>query len=119
MTNALSITIVVLLLIVLFTLVDPFMYWMPSETQMIALTVAAGLLVIWVAFVVRENGEDEREMQHRMNAGRAAYLSGILVLAAALVVQGFSHTIDPWIPLTLSIMFADKMTTRLYTDRFH
>lgn len=116
MNNLLSIIILVLLALVLFTLVDPFMYWMPSAVQMGALTFAAVLLVAWVAFVLREGSGDEREVQLRAYAGRAAYLSGVCVLGLALVIQGFSHAIDPWIPLALIAMVAAKLTARLYGD---
>lgn len=118
MNNILSFIILSLLAVVLFTLVDPFMYWMPSVVQMGALTFAAVLLVAWVAFVLREASGDEREVQLRAHAGRAAYLSGVGVLTVALLVQGLQHTIDPWIPLTLIVMIVAKLGARLYGDRY-
>ncbi len=117
MTNTLSFIILGLLAVILFTLVDPFMYWMPSVVQVGTLTIAAGLLLMWVAFVMREEEGDEREVQLRALAGRAAYLSGVGVLTLALLVQGFRHTIDPWIPLTLFSMLVAKLGARLYGDR--
>ena len=116
MNNILSFVILALLALILFTLVDPFMYWMPSVVQMGALTIAAVLLVAWVAFVLREGSGDEREVQLRAHAGRAAYLSGVTVLAVALVFQGLAHTIDPWIPVALIAMVAAKLAVRLYGD---
>ncbi len=116
MNNTLSLIIVALLAVVLFTLVDPFMYWMPSMVQMTALTIAATLLVVWVAFVLREGQGDERETQLRAYAGRTAYLSGVSVLTLALLVQGFRHAIDPWIPLTLIAMVAAKLYARSRAD---
>jgi Na+/H+ antiporter NhaD/arsenite permease-like protein len=119
MNTYLPFSILVLLLIVLFTLVDPFMYWMPSGAQMFALTLAAALLVIFAAFVMREKAEDERAIQHRMHAGRAAFLAGVSVLTIALVYQGLVHSIDPWIPLSLGAMIAAKLVARLYAERVH
>ncbi len=116
MTNILSFIILGLLAIVLFTLVDPFMYWMPSMVQVASLTIAAALLLVWVAFVMREGEGDEREIQLRAFAGRAAYLSGVTILTLALLVQGFQHTIDPWIPLTLIVMMVAKLGARVYGD---
>ena len=116
MNNTLSLIIVALLAIVLFTLVDPFMYWMPSVVQMIAFTIAATLLVVWVAFVLREEEGDERETQLRAYAGRTAYLSGVSVLTLALLIQGFMHAIDPWIPLALIAMVAAKLYARSRAD---
>ena len=117
MNNTLSFVILGLLAVVLFTLVDPFMYWMPSVVQMGALTVSAALLIAWVAFVLREGKGDEREVQLRAHAGRAAYLSGVGVLTVALLVQGTQHTIDPWVPLALIVMIGAKLAARFYGDR--
>lgn len=106
-----------LLTLVLFTLVDPFMYWMPSMLQLVALTCSAGLLVVFAAFFVAEKANDEREAQHRMLAGRAAFLAGIAVLTTALVVQGLTHTLDVWIPLAIGAMIAAKLVARWFADR--
>ena len=67
---------------------------------------------------MREQAHDEREMAHRMHAGRAAYLSGIVVLTVALVVQGLGHHIDPWIALALGMMVVVKLISRLYSDTY-
>lgn len=117
MNTFLQWAILALLALVLFTLVDPFMYWMPSMVQMVALTVAAALLVLFCSFVIAEKGGDEREVQHRMLAGRAAFLSGIVFLTTALLYQGFTHTIDPWIPLSLCAMVFAKLVMRWYAQR--
>ena len=117
MNNTLSFIILAFLAVVLFTLVDPFMYWMPSVVQMIALTIAAALLIVWVAFVLREGEGDERETQLRAYAGRTAYLLGVSVLTLALLIQGFKHAIDPWIPLALIAMVAAKLYARSHGDR--
>lgn len=119
MNTYLPFAIIILLSLVLFTLVDPFMYWMPSITQMIALTIAAALLILFAAFVVRERAGDERDTQLRMHAGRAAFLMGIAILTIALVHQGFAHAIDPWIPFALSGMIAAKLAARLYAEHMH
>ncbi len=116
MNNMLSFVILALLALVLFTLVDPFMYWMPSVVQMAALTIAAVLLIAWVAFIIREGTGDEREVQLRAHAGRAAYLSGVGILTLALLAQGMGHAIDPWVPLTLIVMIGAKLAARFYGD---
>jgi len=118
MTNILSFSIVGLMAVLLFTLTDPFMYWMPSVTQMVALTVAAALVCVWAGFVIREGGGDERDVLLRSYAGRAAYLSGIAVLTLALIVQGVGHTIDPWVPVAIGAMILSKIVARMYADRY-
>jgi len=116
-SNLVQWIILALLALVLFTLVDPFMYWMPSMVQTTALTIAAALLAVLAGFVVAEKGGDEREIQHRMHAGRAAFLAGIAFLTAALLYQGFTHTIDAWIPVTLFAMVFAKLSARWYSER--
>ena len=117
MNNFLPIAIVGLLGVLLFTLTDPFMYWMPSMVQMLALTIAAALLVIFSGFFIRERAGDEREVLHRMQAGRAAFLSGISILTIALVFQGLHHEIDAWIPMALIAMISAKLVARWYAER--
>ena len=117
--NFLQWSILILLAVVLFTLVDPFMYWMPDMLQMGALTVASVLLAVIAGFVLAEKAADEREAQHRMQAGRAAFLAGISVLTTALLYQGLTHTLDPWIPLALCAMVFAKLAARWHSDRKH
>ena len=107
-----------LLGICLMLLSDPFMVWMPMGAQMAALLGAAVLLAVWTGFVMYERAPDERDAIHRMNAGRMAYLSGIVLLTIALVTQGLAHHIDPWVSLTLATMVAVKILARFYSDRF-
>ena len=117
MNNLLSFSIVGLMMVLLFTLTDPFMYWMPIATQMIALTIATALVCFWAGFIIREGAGDERETVLRMHAGRAAFLSGVIVLTLALVIQGLAHAIDPWIPAALAVMVFAKLSARWYSDR--
>ena len=112
------ISIAVLLIVCLTLLSDPFMLWMPMGAQMAALLGAAVLLAIWAGFVMYERAPDEREAVHRMNAGRMAYLSGIVLLTVALVTQGLAHDIDPWVSLTLGTMVLVKLLSRFYSERF-
>lgn len=113
-----QISIAVLLIVCLTLLTDPFMLWMPMGAQMAALLGAAVLLAIWAGFVMYERAPDEREAVHRMNAGRMAYLSGIVLLTVALVTQGLAHDIDPWVSLTLGTMVLVKLLSRFYSERF-
>ena len=117
MNNLLSAAIVCILGVLFFTLTDPFMYWMPNMVQMVALTIAAALLAVFAGFFLRESAEDEREIIHRMRAGRAAFLSGILVLTVALVYQGLTHSIDRWILIALGAMILAKLVARWHADK--
>lgn len=109
---------VAIALVVLLTLLSDLTPWMPPMAAMTALLAAAVLLAIFAGFVMYENGDDEREFVHRMNAGRIAYLSGIGTLTVALIIQGFAHAIDPWILLTLGVMVLVKIASRFYSDKY-
>jgi hypothetical protein len=106
------------LLVMLGALTDPFMYWMPTMPEMTVLLISTALLLGWMGFVAREKAVDEREAEHRMFAGRVAYLSGLALLTIALVMQGFAHTIDPWVPIALAGMVVSKLAARWYADTF-
>lgn len=108
---ALSLTVLLVLL------ADPF-GWMPPMGAMIALLAATIFLILFAGFVMQENGGDEREVVHRMNAGRIAYLSGIGTLTIGLIMQGFAHAIDPWILAALGVMVLAKIVSRFYSDTY-
>ena len=111
--------IVAIILIILLILIgNPFMFWMPSMILTTILVVTAALIFVWAGFILTEKAHDEREEWHRTHAGRAAYLSAAAVLTVALVYQGFTHTIDLWIPATLAVMIIVKLFARLYADTY-
>jgi hypothetical protein len=114
--NYIQISIAVILTFFLAALADLVPFWMPEMAEMIALLIVVVLLTIWAGFIMYEHAEDERELIHTMHAGRVAYLSGIAILTLALLVQGFSHAIDPWIPVALAVMVLSKLTARLYLE---
>lgn len=114
--NLAHIAVAILVVVSLLFLVDPFMYWMPPMAGMAALVLACVLLLVWAGFVMYESAVDEREAMLRMNAGRVAYLAGIGVLTVALLVQGLSHTIDPWIAGALAAMVIAKVGARVFYD---
>lgn len=106
----------VVLAALLLLLTDPFMLWMPAKVQMLVLLSAAVLACVWAGFIMYERSADERDIVHKMHAGRVAYLSGVAVLTIALIVQGFDHAIDPWITLALGTMVLAKLGARLYSE---
>ncbi len=116
--NILSIGVAVVFVILLGLLTDPFMLWMPPAAGMAVLIGAAALACVWAGFVLYERGGDERDLNNRMYAGRAAYLAGIAVLTVALVVQGFAHATDPWVSLALGTMVLVKLFARVYTEHY-
>lgn len=109
-------TIVVLVTFFLFTLADLVPFWMPKMGEMMVLLMVTILLLAWAGFVMFENAVDEREEQLKFQSGRIAYLAGIGTLLIALVVQGFAHAIDPWIPVVLTVMVLAKFCTHHFLE---
>jgi hypothetical protein len=112
----LHIIVAVALTFFLCVLADLVPFWMPMMGEMTVLLIASVLLVLWAGFVMQETAHDEREVVLKMKAGRVAYLSGLGVLMVALITQGLSHTIDPWIAGALAVMVVSKLLTRLYLE---
>lgn len=118
MKNNIIETIVTICLIVLaILLLNPFHFWMPDMIVMCMLAITLGLFAIFASFVLRENKFDEREERHRALAGRNAFLSGAGVLTLGIVVQGYSHIVDPWLVLALMVMIVVKIATRIWSDK--
>lgn len=112
----LHVAVALLLTFFLAVLADLVPFWMPMMGQMTALLIVVLLLITWAGFVMQETTHDEREVLLKMKSGRVAYLSGLGMLMLALIVQGFAHTIDPWIAGALAVMVVSKLLTRLYLE---
>ncbi len=116
MTKHTWLPVVVSLLALAF--IDPFMYWMPSNSTWILL---GGLLLATSAygfFVLTEKAEDEREVSIRAYADRVSCLIGmtlmVLVLAYQLITVGYVHT---EIVIILVIMVISKSLAYSYACR--
>ncbi len=75
------------------------------------------LFGLFASFVLRETVIDERDSQHRTLAGRNAFLAGSGVLTVAIVVQGYTHSVDPWIVSALIVMVVVKIGSRIWSDK--
>ncbi len=99
-----GIIIILLLLLVL----NPGDIWMPTLVQMTCSTILLGTFAIFSFFVWKEKATDEREQQHRLIAGRFAFIIGSGILVIALFAQSITHTVDPWIVVALAAMIISK-----------
>jgi len=113
----LHVAVALVLAFFLLTLADLVPFWMPMMGEMTALLIVAALMLVWSGFIMLEKPVDEREVALTMKSGRFAYLSGLVVLLVALIVQGFAHEIDPWIAIALAVMVLSKLFTRLYVEK--
>lgn len=104
------------LIVLAILLLNPFDFWMPDMMVMCMLAVILGLFGIFASFVLRERVADEREGQHRTLAGRNAFLAGSGVVTLGIVVQGYTHDVDPWLVIALVVMIVVKVVSRIWSD---
>lgn len=109
--------IIIALLAVFLLLLNPFGWWMPSMMLAGLLIIALVIFGLFAAFTVKEKTHDERESQHRVTAGRLAFVAGTTILALGMLVQGLHHHVDPWLFVTFVAMIAAKIGSRSYIDR--
>ena len=118
MKNNLKETIVTVgLVVIAILLLNPFHFWMPDMMVMCMLAIALGLFGMFASFILREQVYDERDNQHRTLAGRNAFLAGAGVLTLGIVVQGYTHEVDPWLVIALIVMVMVKIGTRIWSDK--
>ena len=117
MKNNLKESIVTLCLIVIaILLLNPFHFWMPDMMVMGMLAIALVLFGIFASFILREKTSDERDAFHRTLAGRNAFLAGSGVLMLGIIVQGYTHSVDPYLVIALIVMIEVKIGTRIWSD---
>lgn len=104
-----------ILIVLLVLLLNPFDFWMPNNMLMMMLVGLIVVFALFAGFVWREGAKDEREMLHRMLAGRSAYLVGAGMLVVGIIIQSFNHRLDPWLVFTLGLMVLAKITGIIYS----
>lgn len=112
-----EILVAVLLVLIAILLLNPFHFWMPNMVTVAILLCFLVLAAIFASFVLRETKTDERDLIHRSLAGRNAYLFGSAILILAILIQGYQHSVDPWLVMTLLVMVVAKVGTRIWSDR--
>lgn len=115
--NLLETFVTVCLITLAILLLNPFYFWMPDMLVIAILAITLGLFGVFASFVLRERVVDERDGLHRTLAGRNAFLAGSGVLTVAIVVQGYAHSVDPWLIVALITMIIVKIATRVWSDK--
>ncbi len=107
----------VLFLLVLLAFANPFMLFMPSGIEYMALALLAVVSSIFVGLMFREHARDEREEALRARAARMGYLAGVTALTLGIIVSVLSgHQADPWILGALAAMIIVRLTSRVMTE---
>jgi Kef-type K+ transport system membrane component KefB len=115
--NIIETIVTVCLIAIAILLLNPFHFWMPDMMVVAMLAVTLGLFGVFASFILREKMVDERDGQHRTLAGRNAFLVGSGVLTLGIVIQGYSHSVDPWLVIALITMIVIKIATRIWSDK--
>jgi cytochrome c oxidase assembly factor CtaG len=114
--NRIETVVTIALVGIAILLLNPFDFWMPDMMVLSMLAAALVLFGLFASFILREQVGDEREALHRTFAGRNAFLAGAGTLIVAIVVEGYTHTVDPWLVVTLVVMIIVKILTRVWSD---
>ena len=108
-----SLTLIVLAVLLL----NPFHFWMQDMMVMGMLVALLVLFGIFASFILKETIVDERDDVNRSLAGRNAFLGGSTVLMLGIGIQGYTHSIDPWLVIALIVMIIIKISTRFWSDK--
>ena len=105
-----------ILITLVLLLLNPFTWWMPDQMVMMVILALLIVFAVFAGLVWKEKARDERELLHRTSSGRAAFLSGICVLVIGIAVEGYFHSVDFWLVLTLAVMIFAKIATSIYNN---
>lgn len=100
-------------------LLNPFDIWMPTMAHMTIVGLVLVACSVFLALVWREQIRDEREGQHRLLAGRAGFMAGIIILTLGITVQSVQDSLDGWLIAALSGMVVVKVITQAYRLRYN
>lgn len=114
-TKELAISFIIIILSIL--LLNPFEIWMPDMLIIAIIAVTLVAFAVFASFILREDARDERDVAHRMLAGRVAFMSGSSVLMLGIVYQAYNHSLDAWLVMALLAMILAKIGTHIYSDR--
>jgi len=106
-------------IVVVFLKLDPFHWFMPTESQMVLLALFSALFALYAGAIFREAARDERESQHLYRASRWGYLVGVIALSVVIVVQDVLHQLDPWLLLILAVMVVTKLIVYRWSQWRH
>jgi hypothetical protein len=110
-----ELTVALTFLALLFVLLNPWHIFMPSYVVMMLLAALLVLFAVFIVFIWRESGGDEREERHRMFSDRIAFLVGSGILLAWVVVGEWHRQLSPWVLFALGGMIIAKTAGFVYT----
>jgi|GEM_PF-334849 len=97
-------------------MLNPFGWLLPNIIEMVLAAFALISFGLLTSFIMREEVGDEKQIMHRMHAGRTAFLVGAGFLIVALIFETWAQAVDPWIVIALVAMVLTKIAVRVYSD---
>ncbi len=115
--NIKEIIISLILVILTVLILNPFHFWMPDIIVACMLLIVLVSFGIFASFVLKEKAFDERDDMNRSLAGRNAFLVGSAILILGIVMQGYSHSVDSWLVISLVVMIIVKIISRIWSEK--
>lgn len=84
---------------------------MPAMVSVSALLVG---YVVAMSLLGEWRASDERELQHRYYANRAALIAGTALLSIGVLYQLFTHQLDYWLLIAVILINVVKIVSLLY-----
>ncbi len=94
---------------------DPLNWLMPTRSQVLVLCLLVAAFGLYAGILFRQKVRDEREALHLHRASRIAYIAGVAVLVAAIVIQSLMGMTDPWLFGVLGGMIIIKMAVLIWS----
>jgi len=105
------------LIAMLILLLDPMSLYYSNMTLAMYLVFLVVFYIVFALFIVKDKPADEREESLQRFASRVAFMLGTGTLLLGVVVQSLTHSIDPWLVITLIVMISAKLLATKYGQR--
>jgi hypothetical protein len=115
LSNLAEILVSLAFILLLALKLDPLRLLMPNRIQMSILALLAAAAGLYAGILFRQRARDEREALHLYRASRFAYIAGVALLVAGIVVQSFRGGADPWLFYILGGMVIVKLAILIWS----
>ena len=116
-SQKLELGIVIILVVLLILLMNPFGLLMNDMVTTIFLACLLGAFAAFTSLLWKESPNDEREDKHRLVAGRVGFFVGATILVLAIILQSWDHNLDYWLVFALGGMALGKTLARIYLSK--
>ena len=104
------------LLVLLVLLLDPLNIIMKLMLSGVIVTCLAVLYIAKVFIIVREEPQDERDLQHRFYSSWISYYTVSIILFVGVIVESLQGMADTWLIISLGGLFVTKLGSLIYLE---